>query len=149
MLDRCRIRWGYVESVTGDLVTVRNRLLRFDGSRLVLGPEEVEVARGSLHGVGLAPPMTVGDTVSLHWDWVCDRLTPVGLANLASCTAANLAAVNALPTPGPAAACGAYPPARLGADDFTDAQRAIEPIEALAIKPVCLLGPEPAPDPPS
>ena len=107
VLDRCRIRWGYVEAVTGDLVTVRNRLLGFDGSRLVLGPEEVEVARRSLHGVGLAPPVTVGDTVSLHWDWVCDRLTPVGLANLARCTAANLAAVNALPTPGPAAVCGA------------------------------------------
>jgi hypothetical protein len=107
VLDRCRIRWGYVEAVTGDLVTVRNRLLGFDGSRLVLGPEEVEVARRSLHGVGLAPPVTVGDIVSLHWDWVCDRLTPVGLANLARCTAANLAAVNALPTPGPASVCGA------------------------------------------
>ena len=107
VLDRCRIRWGYVEAVTGDLVTVRNRLLGFAGSRLVLGPEEVEVVRRSLHGVGLAPPVKVGDTVSLHWDWVCDRLTPVGLANLARCTAANLAAVNALPTPGPAAVCGA------------------------------------------
>jgi hypothetical protein len=107
VLDRCRIRWGYVEAVAGDLVTVRNRLLGFDGSRLLLGPEEVEVARRSLHGVGLAPAMTAGDTVSLHWDWVCDRLTPVGLANLVRCTAANLSAVNALPTPGPAAVCGA------------------------------------------
>jgi hypothetical protein len=107
VLDRCRIRWGYVEAVSGDLVTVRNRLLRFDGSRLVLGKEEVEVARRSLRGVGLAPLVRVGDTVSLHWDWVCDRLTPVGLANLARCTAANLAAVNALPTPGPAVVCGA------------------------------------------
>ena len=107
VLDRCRIRWGHVEAVTGDLVTVRNRLLRFDGSRLALGPEQVEVARRSVDGVGLAPQVTVGDTVSLHWDWVCDRLTPVGLANLAWCTAANLTAVNALPTPGPAAVCGA------------------------------------------
>ena len=107
VLDRCRIRWGYVEAVTGDLVTVRNRLLCFDGSRLVLGPEEVEVARRSVRGVGLAPPVTVGDAVSLHWDWVCDRLTPVGLANLERCTAANLAAVNALPAPGPAAVGGA------------------------------------------
>ena len=55
VLDRCRIRWGCVEAVTGDLVTVRNRVLRFDGSRLVLGPEEVEMARRSLQGVGLAP----------------------------------------------------------------------------------------------
>jgi len=106
VLDRCRIRWGHVEAVTGDLVTVRNRVLAFDGSRLVLGPEEVELARRSLHGIGLAPVVAVGDTVSLHWDWVCDRLTPVGLAFLQRCTEANLAAVNALPTPGPAAVCG-------------------------------------------
>lgn len=107
VLDRCRIRWGRVEAVIGDLVTVRTRVLAFDGSRLILGPEEMEVARHSLHGNGLAPVVSVGDAVSLHWDWVCDRLTPVGLTSLRRCTATNLAAVNALPTSGPAAACGA------------------------------------------
>ena len=107
VLDRCRIRWGYVEAVTGDLVTVRNRLLGFEGSRLVLGPEEVEVARRSLNGVGLAPAVTVGDTVSLHWDWVCDRLTPVGLATWRGARRPIWPPSMPLPTPGPAAVCGA------------------------------------------
>jgi hypothetical protein len=74
--------------------------------RLVLGPEEVDLARRSLHGIALAPVVTVGDTVSAHWDWACDRLTPVGLAFLQRCTEANEAAGNALPTPGSAAVCG-------------------------------------------
>jgi Family of unknown function (DUF6390) len=107
VLDRCRIRWGRVETVSGDLVTVRNRTLAFEGSRLVLGPECIEVARLSLDGVGLAPVVIPGDAVSLHWDWVCDRLSPTGLGWLQRCTAMNLAAVNALPTPGPAEVCGA------------------------------------------
>lgn len=107
VLDRCRIRWGTVEAVCGDLATVRCRVLTFAGSRLELGPEVVETARRSRQGVGLAPPISPGDTVSLHWDWVCDRLTPDGLSWLRRCTAANLAAVNALPAPGPAVACDA------------------------------------------
>lgn len=97
VLDRCRIRWGRVEAVDGDQVTVRNRVLVFEGSRLELGPEQLETARRSVDGVGLAPEVAVHDVVSLHWDWVCDRLSPEGLASLRRYTAANLAAVNALP----------------------------------------------------
>ena len=107
VLDRCRIRWGVVEDVSGDLVTVRNRTLAFERSRLVLGPVHSEVAHLSLDGVGLAPMVAPGDVVSLHWDWVCDRLGPASLAWLQWCTAVNLDAVNALPTPGPKENCGA------------------------------------------
>lgn len=100
VLDRCRIRWGRVESVSGDQVTVRNRVLVFEKSQLVLGPERSEVVRRSIDGIGLAPDVEVNDIVSLHWDWVCDRLSPEGLASLKGCTAVNLAAVNALPVSG-------------------------------------------------
>ena len=86
---------------------MRNQLLGFDGSRLVLGPEEVEVARRSMHGVGLPPAVAVATPCRSTGTVVCDRLTPVGLANLQRCTAANLAVVNPLSTPGPAAVCGA------------------------------------------
>lgn len=107
VLDRCRIRWGRVVAVEDDLVTVANRVLAFDGSRLVLGPEQVELARRSIDGVGLAPSVRPGDTVSLHWDWVCDRLSPAALRWLRWCTATNLAVVNGLPAPGPAVVCDA------------------------------------------
>jgi hypothetical protein len=104
VLDRCRIRWGRVESVAGDLVTVRNRVLVFEESQLMLGPERSEVARRSIDGIGLAPDVEVNDIVSLHWDWVCDRLSPEGLASLQGSTAVNLTAVNAVPVSGRAAA---------------------------------------------
>ncbi|MGO9560326.1 MAG: DUF6390 family protein [Acidimicrobiales bacterium] len=107
VLDRCRIRWGRIEAVLGDLVAVRSRPLSFEGSRLVLGPERVEEARRSVEGVGLAVDVRPGDTVSLHWDWVCDRLSPSALAWLESCTSRNLAAVNSLAMPGPAVVCEA------------------------------------------
>ncbi len=101
VIDRCRIRWGEVETVTGGLALVRSRPLVLVGSRLVLGPPRLEEAR-----LGLAP-VEVNDTVSLHWDWVCDRLDPLALARLRLSTLRNLAAVNAAPVPGPAAAADA------------------------------------------
>lgn len=45
VLDRCRIRWGRVEALHGDLVSVTSRALDFVGSRLVLGDERVEQVR--------------------------------------------------------------------------------------------------------
>ena len=106
VLDRCRIRWGLIEALTGDMVTVTSRALGFDGSRLVLGPLRVEQARRSRDGMGFVGDLQPGDTVSLHWDWVCDRLSPTALAWLQHCTKRNLDAVNSLATPGPAAVCG-------------------------------------------
>ena len=107
VLDRCRIRWGRVESVVGDSAVVTSSPLVFDGSRLALGAEHPEVARCSIDGTGFVTALVPGDVVSLHWDWVCDRLSPTGLGWLRSCTGRNLTAVNSLPQPGPAVVCDA------------------------------------------
>jgi hypothetical protein len=106
VLDKCRIRWGRIEEAAGDMVAVTSRALTFDGSRLVLGPNRVERVRRSLEGVGFTADLRPGDVVSLHWDWVCDRLSPTGLGWLRYCTLRNLAAVNSLATPGPAVIAG-------------------------------------------
>jgi len=107
VLDRCRIRWGHVEAVTGDLVTVRSRRLYFKGSQLLLGDEEDEQVRRGVDGVSLAIDVQPGDVVSLHWDWMCDRLSPHAYNWLRYCTQRNLDAVNSLAQPGPATVCGA------------------------------------------
>ncbi len=70
ILDRCRIRWGRVEKVIGDLVTVRSRPLSFNGSRLVLGDEQLEQARRGFDGMVFTVDLEPVDMVSLHWDWV-------------------------------------------------------------------------------
>ncbi|MDE3085207.1 MAG: hypothetical protein KGJ77_00445 [Acidobacteriota bacterium] len=107
VLDRCRIRWGRVEEVAGDWVTVSSRPLVFEGSRLRLGPPRPEPARCRIDDASLVGPLETGEIVSLHWDWVCDRLTDASQRWLRYCTRRNLGAVNATARPGPAAACGA------------------------------------------
>jgi Family of unknown function (DUF6390) len=74
VLDSCRIRWGTIVAVDEDHATVRSRPLTWSGL-LELGPEREERARWALGGEALPGGLAVGDVVSLHWDWVCDRLS--------------------------------------------------------------------------
>lgn len=94
VLQKCRIRWGQVVSVTGDQVIVRSRPLSYDGRRLELGPPGLETATSGINGAGLVSNLLPGEWVGLHWDWVCDRLTPRQLANLRRFTTRHLEIVN-------------------------------------------------------
>ncbi|MFN2478504.1 MAG: DUF6390 family protein [Pseudonocardiaceae bacterium] len=82
VLDRCRIRWGKVDNVTGDQVLVRSQPLTWDGRHLRLGEPVLETARRAIDGSGFVDQIAPGDWISLHWDWVCDRLSPRQLADL-------------------------------------------------------------------
>ncbi len=82
VLDQCRIRWGRVIADTGEQVVVESRPLMWDGTRLALGSPRQETAIRGFDGVDLIDPLAPGDWVSLHWGWVCDRLTPAQLVAL-------------------------------------------------------------------
>ncbi|MBA2560254.1 MAG: hypothetical protein H0V07_10300 [Propionibacteriales bacterium] len=75
VLDRCRIRSGVVSEVRGEWVVVMSSLLTWDGDSLTPSSAQVERARWSVDGQSLVSPPAVGDTVALHWDWVCEVLT--------------------------------------------------------------------------
>ncbi len=94
VLDRCRIRWGRVLAVQGDQVVVESPPLTWDGVRLALGPAATETVVQSVDGIGMVGPLAPGDWVSLHWEWVCDRLTEVQVGRLRRYTGRHLAIVN-------------------------------------------------------
>ena len=104
VLDRCRIRWGQVTEVEEARVHVVSRPLAYDGRRLGLGTPVTEVA--ARHPDGIGPHLEAGDFVSLHWDWVCDRLDGGGLAALQRYTDRTLRVANAPTHPAPAALLG-------------------------------------------
>jgi hypothetical protein len=56
------------------LVVSRRPLQLIDG-KLVLGEPRSERVMRQLDGRGFADAALVGDTVSLHWGWVCEVLT--------------------------------------------------------------------------
>ncbi len=104
VLDRCRVRWGQVVEVRGPQAVVRSRPLRWDGRRLFLAEARDEVAVLRHDGLGLAGAVRAGDWCSLHWDWVCERLSGKQLTALVEHTRRQLRVANGTPFPAPAAA---------------------------------------------
>lgn len=95
VLDRCQIRWGRVLKVVDGVATVSATRLAWDGRTLCLGPPEVEMATVKADGRGFVPDLVPGEWVSLHWDWVCDRLTHIEVHSLRRYTIRHLGMANA------------------------------------------------------
>ncbi|HWJ52629.1 MAG TPA: DUF6390 family protein, partial [Propionibacteriaceae bacterium] len=94
VLDRCRIRWGKVQAVAGDQVVVESRPLTWDGHLLGIGEPASETVVRSIGGVSMIGELQPGDWVSLHWEWVCDRITEHQARLLKTYTDRHLAIVN-------------------------------------------------------
>jgi hypothetical protein len=94
VLDRCRIRWGTVVSVDGDHAVVASQPLVFEAGILRLGPAREEQVQWAAGGERLPSELAAGDLVSLHWDWVCDRLSASQLVALRSFSQRQLEIAN-------------------------------------------------------
>lgn len=94
-MDHCRISWGRVAAIDGAALVVERAPVVLRDGKLTLGePEPTRVTR-QLDGRGFADDAHVGDMVSIHWDWACERLTPSALARLQANTRRALAHANA------------------------------------------------------
>jgi hypothetical protein len=103
ILDRCRIRHGRVLSVSASEAEVASRPLTYDGHHLGLGPETVEIVR---HHGAVRTALRPGDSVSMHWEWVCQRLEPGSARWVEAMTERMLRVANAPALPGAAALLG-------------------------------------------
>jgi hypothetical protein len=81
-------------ALDGDIVEVRARPLLWDGSHLYLGESQVRTARWREAGLAFVTRPQPGDLVSLHWDFVCDILSPEAARRLRRATHVALHAVN-------------------------------------------------------
>lgn len=93
-IDGCRISWGTVTSVeAGELVVARPPLVLREG-RLALDAPRAERVMRLIEGKGFAGGALVGDTVSIHWGWVCEVLTPRQQRDLERWTLHHVAIAN-------------------------------------------------------
>ncbi len=89
-MDSCRVSWGTVTAVQGPELVVERRPIVLSEGRLKLDvPVSVRVAR-QVEARGFADDVTVGDLVSLHWGWVCERLDERQRMNLERYTRLHL-----------------------------------------------------------
>ena len=94
VMDSCRIRWGRVLAVQEASLIVDAPRLTMSGGQLEIGPAREEVVERWLDGVGFVTDVELGDVVSIHWGWACDRLSYRQLANLKRWTAFELDVAN-------------------------------------------------------
>jgi hypothetical protein len=94
ILDLCRITPALVSGVFDGELDVLARPLGWDGARLLLGQPAARRVRWRVDGLAFVSQPQPGDTVSLHWDFACDRLSPAAAARLERANVRALAAVN-------------------------------------------------------
>ena len=94
VMQDCRIRWGTVDEVDDEHAVILAQPLTFDTGVLALGAPAAERVRWCRGGASLAPAPIPGQTVSAHWDWVCEALTAAQATDLEAATRATLALVN-------------------------------------------------------
>jgi hypothetical protein len=94
VLESCRIAAGQVESVSAATATVVVEPLVWDGRMLRLGGRTRREASWHTDGLGFVGDLRPGEWVSVHWDWVCDRLTGEQVARLRRYTLRTLAIAN-------------------------------------------------------
>ena len=93
-IESCRVSWGEVTALDGASVTVSRQPLVWREGKLALGEPRTERVVRSFGGLGFADELAVGDWVSLHWNWVCERLDARKLANLRRWTDRHLVLAN-------------------------------------------------------
>ena len=94
VLDQCRTTVAVVRNVEGDSVDVLARPLLWEGGQLNLGVPSPRTVRWRDVGLGFVRRPRAGDLVSLHWDFVCDLLSPTAAVRLERATLQAISAVN-------------------------------------------------------
>ncbi|HEV7870650.1 MAG TPA: DUF6390 family protein [Modestobacter sp.] len=94
VLDSCRVRWGTVVAVDGESAVVRSPPLSWDGAALGLGAEELVCCRWAQDEQAFVADLRPGDQVSLHWNWICERLDDQQVAVLSGRTGQQLRLTN-------------------------------------------------------
>jgi Family of unknown function (DUF6390) len=104
VLDQCRTTPAMVLAAADETADVIAQPLWWDGKLLRLGSPSHRTVRWREDGMSFVDRPRPGDLVSLHWDVICDRISPRAYAALHAVTARSLGAVNAAAAAAPAVA---------------------------------------------
>lgn len=93
-MDNCRISWGRVTSVDGPNVRVDRQPLEMREGKLALGVVRPTSTQRLVEGKGFVHELAPGDLVSLHWGWVCEKISAQQALALEHFTGQHLALAN-------------------------------------------------------
>jgi hydrogenase maturation factor len=93
-LDSCRVSWGQVQMIDGGRLYAAVQPIAFVNGKLVLGHAELRSVARQIEGKSFVADVQVGEWISIHWGWACDRLTERQLRHLRQQTLYHLELAN-------------------------------------------------------
>ncbi|MCK5027341.1 MAG: hypothetical protein KAS07_02905 [Candidatus Pacebacteria bacterium] len=75
-LDKCRIGWGKVVSVSGPDIIIDTEDIIYENGKLMLSPVKKRTLKRKLESEYEIEQLKKGDVVSIHWDIVCEKIRP-------------------------------------------------------------------------
>jgi hypothetical protein len=96
-MDACLVNWGRVTEVRPRRLVVRTSPLILNKEKLAFGPPVRREVKAQGSGDVIFQTLRVGDWVSYHWGYVCEKLTLMKRRNLATYTHLALAFANTHP----------------------------------------------------
>jgi hypothetical protein len=88
--DNCRVSWGRLVRIEGPTMLVERQPVELQAGKLALGIMRQERVVRQMDGHGFADAAAAGEWVSLHWGWVCERITDLHQRQLGCFTRHNL-----------------------------------------------------------
>ncbi|KKQ79565.1 MAG: hypothetical protein UT02_C0031G0012 [Parcubacteria group bacterium GW2011_GWC2_38_7] len=95
-MDSCRIGWGKIKKVNDNYLIVKTQQLTHQDNKLILSEEIDKTIAFKLLSKSFVNAPQVGDIISYHWGWACDKITPKQAFNLKKYTQACLDIANGL-----------------------------------------------------
>lgn len=93
-MDACIINWGNVVHIEKSQITINTQPLTTDGSRLVFGKTRQRILRLQGRKDVLVKDLHIGNWISCHWGYVCQKLTLSQLTQLKRYTRLSLLFAN-------------------------------------------------------
>ena len=93
-MDACRISWGKIIGVETDYLLVETEPLVSLNNRLSLGSAITKKVLRQIEGKTVLANLKIGDLISIHWNWACEKINLRQKHDLDLWTKYNLALFN-------------------------------------------------------
>ncbi|HDQ22672.1 MAG TPA: hypothetical protein ENN28_01720 [Candidatus Uhrbacteria bacterium] len=89
-IDECRISWGKIKKIKKNSIIVEYKPLIIEADKLKLGGIIDREVLTQFDDKGFVKNLNIGDIVTIHWGWVCEKINQQQLANLKKYTLESL-----------------------------------------------------------
>lgn len=98
-MDACMINWGKIKKITPGAIIIETKPLKIINNQLGFGPTRERIIMFQGEKDILFAQLKIGDWISSHWGYFCQKLTKKQLNNLIYYTQLSIRLANALPSP--------------------------------------------------